>query len=310
MPCAALPPDASEWQKRAQWLVRDFVTTSKNTREALQDMILFANGDSSLPTVVHWCVSMPGRNCCDSDEESMCKFLSHAVPFFSKGYQTPLLYRMKGYGPASSWVKFGCGFFNLLPRVLQVMGSAEPSSELASLADAFLAESRFQAVGGEDADFQQILADALDGDQNYAAQNKLRRQLVAQEMSRPSFLQASIAIDAIIAPIEYGVNYLLGHTKLLHDLNFLGRGHPKCDALKEESHKKFMHVVSGGLANSLIRRFILFLEHGLKEAFEMGLVTSNDLLNKVFQLTTLCITDLHRRLKHELSSHPFQMPLA
>lgn len=310
MPCAALPPDAIEWQKRAHWLVRDFVTTSKNTRESLHDFISFANGDSSLPTVVHWCVSMPGRNCCDSDEESICKFLSHAVPFFSKGYQTPLLYRMKGYGPASSWVKFGCGFFNLLPRVLQAMDSAEPSSELASLADAFLAESRFQDVGGEDADFQQILAEALDADQNYAAQNKLRRQLVTQEISKPSFLQASFVIDAIIGPIEYGVNYLLGHTKLLHDLHFLGRGHPECDDLKAKSREKFMHVVNGGLADALIRRYILFLEDGLKEAFDMGLAASNDLLNKVFQLTTLCITDLHRRLKHEFSAHPFQMHLA
>ena len=271
------------------------------------DMIRFANGDSSSTgAVVHWCVRTEGQQCCMSDEESMCKFLSHAVPFFGKGYQTPLLYRMKGYGPASSWVKFGCCFFNLLPRVLQELESSEPSSEVASLADAFLSEGRLQAVGGEDADFQQLLADALDGDANQSYQNKVRRHLVAQEMKKSSFWQSSMVIDALIQPIEYGVNSLLGHTKLLHDLHFLGRGHPKADELKTQAKTIFLKVVSGELGENLIQRYVTFLDHGLQEAIDMGLEASAALLNKIFTLVIVCVTDLHRRFKHDFSHHPYR----
>lgn len=296
------------WKKRTDWLATNFITTSKGTKEALEQMVRFANGDSSSNTaVVHWCLTKPQRNCCESDEESMCKFLSHAVPFFSTGFQTPLLYRMKGYGPASSWVKFGCLFFNILPKALQEMESSEPSSDIASVADAFLAENGLQSVAGEDADFQQILADALDRDQNYSYQNKVRRNLITQEINKSSFWQSSMVIDALIQPIEHGVNYLLGHTKILHDLHFLGRGHPKRDELKEKARTKFLHVVTGALGDALIGNYISFLETGLKEAVDMGLEATPDLLNKVFNLVTVCVTDLHRRFNHELASYPFRM---
>ena len=156
--------------------------------------------------------------CCSSDEESLSKFLSLAVPLLSKGFATPLLYRMKHYGPASSYMKVGCSFCKLVPRVLQEMEhlSAEKADgELASLVDAFLHESGHVADGSSrtEQELQDMLADALEADQSFSAQNGLRRRKVIAEITRPDFHQSSMLIDCLIQPLEHGINFFTGTYK-------------------------------------------------------------------------------------------------
>lgn len=294
------------WKRRADWLERNYITNVKETKTALADLLHFANGDSTGETVIHWCLvcGPNGRPCCASNEDAFAKLLSHVIPFFTKGFQTPLLYRMKHFGPASSFVKLGCVFFNLLPRALQELHTGDPSADVAALADVFLSETGYRSV---EADLQQILADAMDMDKDYATQNKVRRGQVVEEMNKASFLQGIMVVDALIEPIEYGVNTLLGHTRLIHDLQFLGKGHPACNELKTKASRTFLRVVRGEFADDLIGRYMGFFSGGLQHSISMGLDPQPDLLNKVFQLITVCITDVHRRFKYDFACAPFAL---
>lgn len=305
---AEYPDEKPIWEKRAQWLLRDFISTNKQATTLLQDAFRFANGDSRSDVVVHWCLTpRPGEPpCCDSDEEALCKLLSHVIPIFGKGFPTPLLYRMKHYGPASSFVKIGCCFFNILPRALQAMDDIDGSSEM------FTAVETLLGVGSDsgniqDKDFAHLLADALDMDRNYAAQNGARRKMVAAELAKPSFNQASLLIDAMINPMEFGINFLMGHSKLLHDLCFLGRGHPKQKELQDSCKDKFTQVVSGRLGDRLIGKYIQLLQNGLAETVEMGLDPSPLQLNQSFAMVLVCISDIHRRFKMEFMVPPFTL---
>lgn len=305
VPVYEYPPEMDAWQRRAAWLTRDFITNAKTTKQALEELVRFANGNSCGTKVIHYCLIGGDRPCCDSQEESLCKLLSHVVAFYGRGFQTPLLYRMKHYGAASSWMRFACAFFALFPQALQELQSCTPSNEVTSLADASLTETGFQGV---DADFQQLLQDTLDIDQGYAAQNKLRRQLVIEECTKPEFTQGAMVIDVLIQPIEHGINYLLGHTKIIHGLRFLGQGHQEADAMKRRASEKFLHVISGSFSDMLVSKYLLFLEDGgLQEAIDHGLEPDPAMMNKVFQLVTVCMTDIHRRFKDGYSDFPYTL---
>ena len=294
------------WRRRTNWLQKAYIPTTKEAKTSLADFIHFANGDSCSETIVHWCLQDTplGKPCCSSDEDSFAKLLSHVIPLFTKGFATPLLYRMKHFGPASSFVKVGCCLFRLLPRAVEEMQSTDAAPDVASVAETFLSEGGYQSL---EADLQQLLADAMDMDRNYAAQNKVRRGQVAEEMKKPSFVQGIMVIDSLIQPIEYGVNTLLGHTKVIHDLQFLGRGHPKWADLKQKASDTFLHVVKGNFADILIGKYIDFLKNGLEENIAMGLDCHQELLNKVFQLIIMCVTDVHRRFKHDFSYAPLTL---
>ena len=280
----------------------------------MQALFEFANGDTCADVVTHFCKMQQGdcSACCSSDEESLSKFLSLAVPLLSKGFATPLLYRMKHYGPASSYMKVGCSFCKLVPRVLQEMEhlSAEKADgELASLVDAFLHESGHVADGSSrtEQELQDMLADALEADQSFSAQNGLRRRKVIAEITRPDFHQSSMLIDCLIQPLEHGINFLLGHTKVLVDLRYLGRGHPDFDRLCRESRLKFMQVISGQLAQKLLREYVVILHHGLQELFDMGFAATPDSLNQIFEAVVFLCSDLYRRLHHDFKNAPFKL---
>ena len=253
MPVFELPDGLVSWQRRAEWLLRSFQSTAKSTKELLADLLQFANGDTAGAVVTHFCVASQG--CCQSDEEALSKFLGKAVPIFSRGFQTPLLYRMKHYGPASSYIKLGCSFFNLLPHVLGEMGrisSNRVDAELSSLVDVFLRDASASGEQVGEADIQHLVADALDADRNFAAQNSIRRNKVLDEVLKPAFHQASMVIDFLVQPLEHGINFLQGHTKLLQDMTYMGRGHPQLENLSNEARQKFLYVMAGKLATSCL----------------------------------------------------------
>lgn len=303
---AKFPPEMEAWTNRCEWLLRDFVCNSRATKESLRDMFRVGNGDSTQPVVTHWCLTSkgPGQGpCCNSDEEALMKFLSHAVHFFGRGYETPLLYRLKHFGPASSFTKTGCCYFNLLPQILKEMDVTTPPSgfENASFVDALLSDN----VG--DGDLQHLLAEAMDSDKNFAAQNGLRRKMVTEHLNRPEFFKSSMIIDAVIGPMEYGINFLMGHTKILHDLAYFGRCHPKCAELQVQSRSKFMRVISGKLGEDLIKRYVRFLEVGLLEAIEMGLSPTKSQLSTIFNVVLVTMADLERRFRQAFQVPPFTL---
>ena len=290
--------------------MRDYIVSGngKRVKEAMADMIAFANGDSTQESVVHWCLAA-GNNrpaCCQGDSEALTKLLSHLVPFFSKGYDCPLLYRMKHFGQASSYIKFACCFFNILPRALAELGEARAKDATTSLADAFLAETGLQTV---EADFEQLLADAIDADTDWAAQNGLRLKKVVAEVAKPMFYQGSLVVDALIRPIEIGINMLLSHTHTMHDLVCVGRGHPQHVQLRESASQKFLSVMRGELGEKLVREYYEFFTDGLLEAIEMGLDldAKPGLLDQIFQVATCDMTDLHRRFCHDFWKPPYSL---
>ena len=297
---AEYPREMEAWEQRRQWLLKDFITTSKAATESLQGMMKIGNGDMTSPVVTHWCKG----SCCASEEESLYKFLSHAVHFFGKGFDTPLLYRMKHYGPASSFVTVGCALFNLLPRVLLEMeesASARHNDEAAFI-DSLLSDSRGSL---QEADFQHMLADALDADQNYAAQNGARKKMITAEIRKPEFPQSALLIDSLIQPMEVGVNKLFRHTKVLHDLTYLGSGHPKRETLEAEARRIFLDVVSGSFCDMLTAKYLRYLDNGLEQLVQMGLEPVQKHLDTIFIMVIVVISDLFRRFKLDFLHPPF-----
>lgn len=292
-----------KWRKRVDWLLKDYIT-NKESIIALKDLVRFCNGDSSQEVMVHWCLQGPGAPCCSSDAESLAKCLSHLVPVLSKGYATPLLYRMKHYGQASSFVKFACNFFQILPRALQEMHNSTQADETSLLADAFLAET---GILSAEAEFQQLLANSLEVDTNFALQNKVRREQVVAEMSKPSFAQGAIVTDALIQPVEHGINTLLKHTKLLHDMTIVGKGHPEWAELAKKAAQQFRHVTGGNLATDLIGMYLQFLQNGLRESLEVGFQPNQAMLDKIWQLVISCMTDISRRFSYNMSFPPLTL---
>lgn len=299
-----------QWKVRSAWLLNGFTSSSKNMKASLEDFLHFANGNTCSSVITHWCLTSQGPGkppCCQSDDEARCKLLSHLIPFMGRGYQTPLLYRMKHYAPASSFIKVGTCCFNILPRVLAEMDEHVSSNhpEDASLIDSLLGSSEAKPFSAE-SDLQHMLADALDCDQNYAAQNGLRRKLVSKEFAKDGFFKSAMIVDSLIQPLEYAINFMMGHTKILHDLCFLGKGHPESVKLQNKSKEKFMKVVGGSLADSVIQKYITFLDVGLLHEVTMGLQPSSQQLNKIFTILLVCISDSYRRFKLDFQAPPYK----
>lgn len=303
------PEEMASWRERGAWLIRDFVASARSTLEVLKEFLDFANGDSRQRTVLHYCrlSTSSGRPCCNSDREALAKMLSLSVQFFSRGYPCPLLYRWKHYGQASSFIKVGVSLFGLLPQALEEMQRvSKVSDEVVSFADALLADTNFDAVDPEM--LARTLQESLDGEQNHAEQNKIRRQLVVEEIGRPSFCEGSMLIDGLIAPIEFGINYLLDHTAILHELRYAGSGHPTYAELKRKASDKFLHVVRGDFGRRLIGKDLAVLQAGLQESVLFGgLQPEPRLLNKYFQLSVLCLSDIHRRMVDDYLNYPYPL---
>ena len=306
------PAQKKVWEQRTAWILRDFQSTAKSTKRCAEAFLEFANGDTTCEIVTHFCITRHGNTpaCCASDEEALCKLLSRAVPLFCKGFQTPLLYRMKHYAPASSYMKLAGSCFNLLPRILAELEHAatERNADLAQQVDTFMHDAgESGAADLEEGDWQQRISDMLDADQDFAAQNGARRRKVIAQITQPSFYQSSIVIDCFIQPLEYGINFLMSRTKIWQDLNYMGRGHPEYEKLCNDSRAKFLHAVSGKLGDKMLSMYTALLDHGLKELSDMGFEPSTESLNRMFRSFAVLCTDLHRRFKQEFRQPPFTL---
>ena len=144
---AELPPDFQSWQRRSEWMLRNFCAASKTSLTGLQDVLKFLNGDTTSHTVFHWCVSSGTQECCRSESESIGKLIKLVLPWFGRAFDVPLLSRFKHYGPASSYMKIGCALHGLLPRALENLrdNTSIVNSDIASMIDTLLADTSVPA---------------------------------------------------------------------------------------------------------------------------------------------------------------------
>lgn len=299
-----------EYKQRAEWLKGSFIFKGRKMHQILGEMLNFANGDSRESTVVHFCLlsKADGTPCCESEDAARYKMLSHCVQFFCHGFPCPLLYRWKHYGPASSFVKVGIGLFRLLPRALQKVHATNAGNDgdVGAFADVLMAESGLKSM--DSAQLVRALHEALDAETNHAEQNRVRRQLVVEEICKPAFSEASLLIDAVISPIEHGMNFLLSHTSLLHSLRYAGSAHPEYETLMQKSLEKFLRVYQGDFGKELMHAYVLVLTDDLEQAIVLGGFPARPKqLNQLFELVTLCLSDIYRRFVFEFSTPPYSL---
>ena len=312
------PKEMETWRKRSAWLLKGF-QASKTTVSILKEILDFFNGDTSDQVLVHWCIpnSVSGKPCCKDDAESLNKGISLLTSFLTKGYAVPLLYRMKHYGPAASFIRVGCCLHSILPRILNVDKQAlspadRPGSDLSNIVDTLLGtehpKKRSESESNKNlspAEFEALVGKLLDEDTSFAAQNGARCQMVQKEISQPAFQQSSMLIDALVQRMERGFNFFLRRTSILNDLSYFSHANPEHEEHKAESSKGFLKVIRGELGQELISDYRDFLKNGFQESVGMGLDGTQSQLNLIFQLVVSCMTDLHRRMVQEFMVPPF-----
>ena len=229
-------------------------------------MLEFLNGNTAESPIIHWCT--PG--CCQNNSDAIAKVLRLTIPFFSRGFAVPLLYRFKHFAPASSFLKVGVTIHNILPRALLMFGK-ELDPEASSWIDTLLAPdtSKQPANAAPGAlstdDFEFLLGQLMDSDMGFNKQNSVRRKLIEKEVSGPHFSHHAVIVDSILGPFEHGVNFLFSRTSTLHELCSLSSLHPKHDELLQQSVSRFLKVVTGSLGRKLLREFMDLLTHKLHE---------------------------------------------
>lgn len=295
------------WQQRAAWIHRSYDVPSKAAKAQLKEFLDFANGDSRLDCVTHYC--KPG--CCACAEESFQRLLKLAVPLFARGFSVPLLYRFKHYAQAAGYVKFAMCAFSLLPRTMRQLevnaanNSDTSTSQLYATVQSLLSDDAPTQDGLEHV--QALLDELLDNDLSYSVQNSVRRRLVCQHLATPGFLQGSLIIESIISAIEPGINTLFKHTANLTKLTALGSNHPEYNDLKGKCKESFLRIISGDFGEDLMRRTLSLLDGGLEENLAMGMSLSPERMRLLFQVVCACVSDLWRRLVYEAEKYPVKV---
>ena len=306
-----LPAEHTAWKRRAEWIGRNFQSTSKGAKSALDEILTFINGDTSQDILCHWCLVESG--CCKDQEESLNRLIRLLVPFFTRGFPVPLLSRFKHYGLASSYVKVGTTLCKILPQTLQRMkgSGASISAELSSMIDTLLADTGMSSSGGSlnEEDFQVLLGGLMEADMQYSLQNSVRKNMMIKAFGQEDFPTHTVIMDCLLQPIETGINTLFSRTKILHQLSNLGTAHPSFADLCQKSRSKFLRIVDGSLGQELMVGYLSILEKGLAESIEFGLdiKDSPKLLKLAYDLVIVGVTDTWRRLVLDFKSAPFSL---
>lgn len=303
----AYPEEMAVWRSRALWLCSGFQSRSKGTVALVEELLQFLNGDTRQHTLVHFCKSTPAGPCCSSDTDAFNKLASMLTAFLAKGFPVPLLYRMKHYSGAASFIRVGCCLHNLLPRILEELRSNpkdRPGSQLSEAIDVLLEGT---GMGNNEAHFQKLLGELLNEDANYAARNGVRQQMVLREMSDRQFHQSSIIIDMLVQKMEHCSNFFLKRTKMLYDLQYLSSAHPNHVALRKDLKESCLRAISGKLGWELVQDLLAILQGGVKHSMSMGLDGSQTQLNLIFQMVVYAMTDVHRRFILDFDAPPFSL---
>lgn len=303
MEVTALPEASKSWRVKSDWLRGSFRCQSKLRRETFESCLDFLNGDLDSDVIWHFCINNGHGQCCESREEALTKIIKMLVPFCSRGYQVPLLYRFKHYDEAVSYITFVSSIHNLLARTLNRMDISSSTASDNEYIDRLLAEIDLgnEGPGTEAVAFQE---DHLD--ESFHLVNSKRKQQVHQEVMKHTFRQSVLTIDLMIAPMDTVMNRLFKRSRILAHLSLVGKHDPNWKTQVEASQKTFMSLVSGRFGWDIIQIYCnMWASIGTKLG-EMGLEHSAS-LSTVLTMIIVIISDTWRRFVHDFCSYPWKL---
>ena len=303
IPVAQQLPEEASWKSVRERLQANFRCKSSLKKRNLKAMLEFVNGDLESECVYHYChEAAPGQSpCCTGSDDALGKCLRLIVPFFSRGFPVPLLYRFKHYDEAISFITLGLCTHGLLTRTLSSMDLAKQAGQKQQeLIDCLLGDLDL-SVGGQDGTDPAAFKD--DEFEDFHAQTSKRKQLVYEEITKPAFHQSTLYLDFMIRPMDSLMNQLFHRSQLLTKLTLLG---PCLDNWKEVAHKSrelFLSVASGSFGQTVVKEYCTIMFGGddsLQTLADLGFdVSSQSHLHSMFVLGVHLVTDLWRRLVHE-----------
>ena len=309
LPVHELPDDFSHWQSSSMYLRKNFRFKAKNRSANFNKILDFLNGNLEADSIMHYCVADPQHGhgfCCESPHEALTKCLQLVVPFFARGFPTPLLYRFKHYDEAVSFITAGTCIHQLLIRALGSMGLGEAmDSQQQGFIDKLLGDFDLQSEGIDDADAVRFMDDNLDVD-SFQAQIAKRKQLVHQEITRRDFKESALLVDFAIKPIDGMINRLFKRNARLAKLNILGANYDGWEEDAQKSRRLFLDVVSGKFGWGCIDEYMQLISSGLEPLALMG-VDDCKHFKTLFIMIIQLISDVWRRLVHEHCGWQFKV---
>ena len=301
MPVVELPREASTWKKAAKSLQDSFRCKSKLRMQNAREILNFLNGDYSGDCVFHFCVG----DCCSGPEESLRKCLQLVVPFLSRGFLVPLLYRFKHFDQAVSYITFAHGIHRLLQRSLANIESKPSSVEGQQLISDLMTGLDLASECDNEAVAATFNDDVCEGE-DFAAQNAKRKKLVQQELSNPDFGRSAVIVDHMIKPMDGAMNQLLRHSERITRLAVLSDQDPNWRDTAAKTKAVFLSVMSGGFGQGIIGHYTDMITDGLGPLLELDLGSSaNRLWQVLFTMVIHIVTDTWKRFIHDYSEYQF-----
>ena len=300
-----LPPASHLWKLKSDTLRASFRCQSKMRRSAFESCLDFLNGDLNSDCFFHFCVRNGNKRCCEGKEDALAKILKILVPFCSKGYQVPLLYRFKHYDEAISFISFGTVVHNVLSRTLINM---DIGNAMAPEQQQFIDKLLGSLDLGSEGPGTEAVSFENDGlNDSFAAHNAKRKQQVHQEITRQHFRQSALTIDFMIKPMDVVINRLFRRSHLLTQLSLLGPHDAKWEANCQESKAMFLSLVSGRFGWNIISDYCKVLCSGLEQMQDLELNLNPSNLQTVFSMGIVAISDTWRRFVHEYCTYPWKL---
>lgn len=309
LPMDTMPPESPQWKTRSGQILQCFRCRGKRRKAKLNQILEFLNGDLNSECIFHFC---SGDSCCKNQEDALNKCLELVVPFFSRGYPVPLLYRFKHYDEAISFISVGTDVHSLLSRSLLNM-----SNDLNLKKDEKNHTIINKLLGGID-----LVADAEDGtakvsftedmfeEESFQEQNAKRKQLVYQEFSKPEFKLSAAIVDLVVQVVDIPMNKLLKRSGQLTTMTLLGVNDPNLEKNIQQSRDLFLSVVSGEFGSEIVRGALNILENGLEPLHcraQQSQLNLDSSLQSLFTMVLHLASDAWRRFVHHMRTPMFQM---
>lgn len=304
-----LPDGFSRWQSSSTFLRKNFRFKAKTRSTTFNKILDFLNGNLEADSIIHYCVAdfQHGHGfCCESPHEALTKCLQLVVPFFARGFPTPLLYRFKHYDEAVSFITAGTCIHQLLIRALGSMGLDKAmDSQQQGFIDKLLGDFDLQSEGIDDTDAVRFMDNDVDLD-SFQAQIAKRKQLVHQEITKPDFKESALLVDFVIKPIDGMINRLFKRNARLAKLTILETNYDGWEEDAQKSRHLFLDVVSGKFGWGCIDEYMQLISSGLEPLALMG-VEDRKHFKTLFIMSIQLISDVWRRFVHEHCGWQFKV---
>ena len=308
LPILQWPEDYNQWRDNANILKDSFRCRGKMRKKDLEACLDFLNGDLTNDSVFHYCnINCQGGRCCDGRDDSLLRCLKHIVPFFSRGFPVPLLYRFKHYDEAITFVTTGLGVHNLLSRTLRCMDTSIKTmgQKEHEFIDHLLGDMDF----GDDDDGNDNpwgnIGGLFEEELSFQEQNAKRRQLVHQEVTRPSFKVFSEIVDVVIHTVDSHMNKLLARTEKLTLLTVLGKHHASYKEMASSCRSLFVAITQGDFGRNIIQDSCKILANGLDSNRFTESIDSQ--LQTLFTMILHLCSDTWKRFVHDFLTFQFRI---